>query len=489
MTPPCQSTLPAGGGEYRWSDHLRGADKTRLFRYIAAEPYPRPLTDAVAKALGTTADDDSYAADRRLAERFFRGSDLFRVTKPEVDYPVWSDEGWETAGGGGDMLYIAPEPEAQRLYLTANQRNPPQGAKPADSGGGGVSNGAGKSGEERVDIPKVEASGILRRHYRVDDDEQRGLLVEKLGVKRSTTDGRYLHLQDWNGIGPDILSEWTWRFNDPGNAAEKRATIEEAFAEASRRGYRRAQMWTLTTHDARYGSPWAAAEGFAGDLARFKKWLVSRFDLDGRPPTVVVREFTDAGYLHAHVVIFGAPTDPYLPHAVLDEYWNTTRDRGHVHYANLACAGGVWRWDDPPDDAGGRQRWRPVAYLRKSVDVLHSLASASADEVVEAAAALRGQVDDAAAREQGREWWKCALYWALEQRLYTLSPVLRPSDEDVETDESESLPSLTSYRVVGVARYEDFPAHTIRESWVFHRDGRVGPPKPPPAEAGPRGKG
>ena len=101
--------------------------------------------------------------------------------------------------------------------------------------------------------------------------------------------------------------------------------------------------------------------------------------------------------------------------------------------------------------AGGRS---PCSYLAKSLDALSGLASSSPSVVRSAAGALRSDTREttAADAENGREWWRLALYWTAEMTIATVSPCLNP-----DTDADDGLPYVSRYEYVGTARLGEFP--------------------------------
>jgi hypothetical protein len=84
---------------------------------------------------------------------------------------------------------------------------------------------------------------------------------------------------------------------------------------------------TLTTDPARFDSLAAATETLMDDVNRLKAWVANRFADGSRPPSVVVPEFTEKGFPHVHVALFG---EGFVPHAVLSNYWGGRRDHSFV---------------------------------------------------------------------------------------------------------------------------------------------------------------
>jgi hypothetical protein len=82
-------------------------------------------------------------------------------------------------------------------------------------------------------------------------------------------------------------------------------------------------------------------------------------------------------------------------------------------------------------------------------------------------------VGSPAVLDKGREWWKLSLYWAAETLLFTLSPLLKPSED------TNDLSHVPRYRYVGTARFGEFPGHVLERATALTRDGLTDPPTPP----------
>lgn len=460
----CQST---GGGEAScklpWRGDPRAEDKTRLWKLVAERPEGVNLPYLVRKAFGRETDMDG--ADAYLARRLVeRHPDLFQTDVRD------------------GLTWVEPTIEARRLFHLTTSK---QGPRTQDGSGVAVSN----------------AEAMLRRRRTVERDATRGALLGALAAKREATEDRYTALED-RVTGEYLLVPYATRFNSTRRVAETRETFDGVLSGAAEE-FERAVMTTLTTDPARFESIEAATEDLMEDLNRLKEWVAYNPAGDAaarpgyRPPTLVVPEFTESGLIHAHVVWFGLGW--LTAHAALSGYWAGTRDRGEVvWFDRLVSRGGRWRWADAsgPRDAAGRE---PRAYLGKTLADLHELASASPEEVQEAAGALRGAGEVAAeaggetaedgetrACERGRRWWKLALYWATGTRLYTVSPSLRPEREPdgPRGPDGEVLPPVTRYRYVGTARLGEFPAHIQHEATVIPRSSWGGPPPEPPPRSG-----
>lgn len=229
-------------------------------------------------------------------------------------------------------------------------------------------------------------------------------------------------------------------------------------------------MLTLTTDPSRFDSLVAATETLMDDVNTLKSWFAKRFADGSRPPSVVVPEFTEKGFPHVHIVLFGVG---FVPHGVLSNYWDARRDRGSIVWCDAVVSrGDRWLWSEKrPDRADGRG---PRAYLGKTFGDLESLAAVDPETVHDAAGRLR--VDDAGDDDAAREWWKLACYWATETKLFTTSPTLRSEDSEVSARDAPGDADGPRWQFVGVARYGDLPAHVTRDATLIRRERRRRPP-------------
>lgn len=446
---------------YPWAGDARADDKDALLEYIVEHPEGVPIIQAARAVLSedTTAGD----ADHQLTLRFYRNhTERFKTERRDGLLWVW--------------------PRSKAFTCSANKHTPKHG----DSEG------------TDENIPKQNAQNALSRRQVVEDDGSRAYLLGTLATRRETTEDRFHRLDRVRGDGPEhLLVPYSTRFNSIERVTESRERFGAALDQAAHE-FDRAVLVTLTTDPSRFASLLSATESLMKDVARFKSWLATDSRLGSRPSSVVVPEFTDAGVPHVHVLLFGVSW--VVPHSALSAYWSENRDRGEVvWFDRLKSRGdaGRWKWaGDGPDDASGRL---PRTYLGKVLDSLESLAREHPETVREAAQALRqaGGADGLTERtdgvsehengeqpvesrgstdaiDRGREWWKLALYWATEMRVFTLSPSLKPSDDD------DDLPYVQCYRYVGTAKLGEFPGHIREEAVVLARGGRRDPPAPPP---------
>lgn len=435
---------PTGGhssASLPWADDPRGDDKTRLLKYARENGYGVPVVNAVRAVLSP--DAEAGDADHRLALRFYRDHpDLFKTDRRD------------------GFVWVEPRPAA--FHLTASKHSP----KHTDGDGVALSN----------------AKNVLGRRRAVTSDGTRGVLLGALAAKRDATEDEYVVYRDRTDPSNHLLVPFATRFNSPRRVREARERFDGVWRTAADR-FDRGVVLTLTTDPARFDSLAAATETLMADVNRLKAWFANRFADGSRPPSVVVPEFTEKGFPHVHVVLFG---EGYVPHAALSNYWDGRRGRGSVVWCDAVVSrGDRWLWaGERPDRADGRG---PRAYLGKTLGDLEAFATVDPETVHAAAGRLRA--DDAGDDDPAREWWKLACYWATETRLFTTSPSLRPDDGALARDARGDADG-PRWQFVGVARYNNLPAHVTRDATLIRRERRRRPPpgvqnrsyEPPPED-------
>lgn len=199
-------------------------------------------------------------------------------------------------------MWVEPRPAA--FHLTANM----QETKHAEGGGVAVSGGesevtVGNSDSSAVGKRAEEtAARVLSGRRVAGNDDARGTLLDALTTCRETTEDVF-----WVPVGPGetALVPYRTRFNAPSRARRSGGRVEAAFRNAREEGHERALLVTLTTDPARHESVRAALDALGENVSRFKSWYAGRFNGGSRQPWVVVREVTESGLPHAHIVLFG----------------------------------------------------------------------------------------------------------------------------------------------------------------------------------------
>lgn len=411
-----------------WADDPRGDDKTRLLKYSRANGYGVPVVNAVRAVVNP--DAEAGNADHRLALRFYRDHpDLFKTDRRD------------------GFIWVEPRPAA--FHLTASKHSP----KHTDGDGVALSN----------------AKTVLGRRRAVTSDGTRGVLLGALAAKRDATEDEFVVFRDRADPSNHLLVPFATRFNSPRRVRESHQRFDGAWREAADT-FDRDVVLTLTTDPARFNSVAAATETLMDDVNRLKAWVATRFADGSRLPAVVVPEFTESGLPHVHIVLFG---EGYIPHSALSDYWDSRRDWGSVVWCDAVVSrGDRWLWaGERPNRANGRG---PRAYLGKTLGDLEALAAADPETVHAAAGRLRA--DDIGDDDPAREWWKLACYWATETRLFTTSPSLRPDDRKSSARDARGDAGGPRWQFMGVARYNDLPAHVTRDATLIRRERRRRPP-------------
>lgn len=411
-----------------WADHPRGDDKTRLLKYVRENGCGVSVVNAVRAVVNP--DAEAGDADHRLALRFYGDHpDLFKTDRR------------------GGLVWVEPRPAA--FHLTASKHSP----KHTDGDGVALSN----------------AKNVLGRRRAVTSNGTRGVLLGGLAAKRDATEDEFMAFRDRTDPSNHLLVPYATRFNSPRRVRQARQRFDGAWRTAAAR-FDRGVVLTLTTDPSRFDSLAAATKTLMDDVNCLKTWFANRFADGSRPPSVVVPEFTEKGFPHVHIVLFG---EGYVPHAVLSNYWDSRRDRGRVVWCDAVVArGDRWLWTgERPNRADGRG---PRAYLGKTLGDLEALAAADPETVHTVAGRLREE--DAKDDDPAREWWKLACYWATGTRLFTTSPSLRSDGDEASGRNAHGDADGPRWQFVGVARYGDLPAHVTRDATLVRRERRRRPP-------------
>lgn len=435
----CQTTgVPHTPFEAPWRGSEREAEKTRLYQYVRSEAQGTPLRKVVRDVFGS--EVASADADYKLALRFFeRYSEFFKTARRGGK--VWI----EPRIGCFKSLNLRQQ-YAQRKTSVGRG----DGLDATDETGETVVRGddtdadAADAGDPQYAKDRVRS--YLDNYLQVDADSVRQSLLSQFVTDKAGTEDRWQLLRRVRGSGDDYLClPYRTRFNDAGRAGDVRERFEQALQAAGQR-HRNAVVLTLTTNPDRHSGLSDALQSLSDNKARLMSWLSTDYQLGHRPENMTVLEFTESGLPHYHVVLFG------ISYAVSQEQLAAKwRGYGQGEVVDIRTAqnrrdGDLWRLHD---DATGTVTLSQ--YLGKAIRELQAVASADAAD-------LRERIEDG-----DLSLWKQALYWATERRYMTCSPSLRPTDD---AGDGLDLPHVTTWEFVGVARYEQIPAH-VRQSATF----------------------
>jgi len=423
-----------------WRGAQRESDKTRLFRYVRSEPDGVRLSKVVGDVFGQDAVD-SAGADYQLARRFFKRQDGFKIARR------------------GGSLWVEPTLAAFNLSTQyANRKTSGQrGDGLSDSSASGSTTGRG---DDRADCPrdvgtadsqqypKDRAQSILGKRTVLDGrngQDYRAGLLRQLGTEREIQQDKFKILRRVRGNGPaHLLVPYLTRFNDEDRAGDIQQGFRTALQTAAER-YQDAVVVTLTSDAKRFSSVSEALDGLAEAKGRFMSWIGTDYQLGKRPDNLSVLEWTAGGLPHIHLVLFGI--DWLMPQSKISAKWDSLGQGNVVDIRSATASRDGQRWHLHNDD-GGRVTLRQ--YLGKAIRGLQDVAESDAGQLREAAES--GDIS----------LWRQALYWATERQYYSCSPSLKDTGGD-------GLPHVKRYEFVGVAQYQDIPAHVRADAAILDR--------------------
>lgn len=359
-----------------WHGTPREVDKTKLARYVLYGAAGVPLSKIVRDVFGSNAVDTA-GADYQLARRFFERQDYFKTERR--DGFVWV------------------EPRNWALLLkSSRQSSADNGQRPDISSVPGTLPSRAPAGRAAT-----TARSVLRDRCEITPGDRgervRAALRHALAAHRSGV--------DTEGMRDDRVSA-------PSRIARRQGNYLNAFETAARR-FERGVMCTLTARPGESGDMIDTAVGVNDSVDPLRDHLRRQAPTAGRPPAVVVREVTDRGILHLHVVVFGLLMSD-IDQSELGRYWSKTRGHGYItDRAEIECRqtqdGQRWIFADHADAT--TERGRVVrAYLGEMLYKFRSVAEAAPEEIH---------------RSKRRGWWKVAVLWACGLPVVSISKSLR----------------------------------------------------------------
>lgn len=358
-----------------WHGTPREADKTQLAQYALHEPAGVPLSKIVQDVFGPDAVE-SAGADYQLARRFFRRQDCFKTARR--DGLVWIEpHDW--------ALFLKSSRQDSAVNTISGSVSSVPGSLPSRAPGGRAAEVARSVLRDRCEITPSDLGKKVRATLR------HALAAHREGV-------------DTEGMRAD-------RVSSPERVAKRQAVYLRAFEAACQ--YEQGVMCTLTARPGESGDMIDSAVAVNGSVNPLRDHLKRQTPGSGRPPAIVVREVTDRGVLHLHVVVFDVmPTD--LDRDGLSRYWHETRGHGYINdiaEVRHQPSQQVKRWvfadhADAPTDRGRYVR----SYLGEMLCAFREVAEATPEEIHQA---------------EGQEWWKVALLWACGLPVVSISSTLR----------------------------------------------------------------
>jgi len=358
-----------------WRGTPREADKTQLAQYALHEPAGVPLSKIVRDVFGSDAVELADA-DYQLARRFFNRRDCFKTDIRDglvwVEPPNWA------------VVLKNSRQDSAADDIAANLSSVP-GTLPSRAPSGRAAGVARSVLRDRCGITPGECGAGVRAALR------HALAAHREGV-------------DTDGMRDD-------RVSSPERVAKQQAVYLGAFETA--RQYEHGSICTLTARPGESGDMIDSAVAVNESVDPLRDHLKRQTPGSGRPAAVVVREVTDRGVLHLHVVVFGvAPSD--VDQDALARYWHETRGHGYINdTAEVRCQpsqqGKQWVFADHADAPTDRGRY-VRSYLGEMLCAFREVAETTPEEIH---------------RAEGREWWKVALLWACGLPVVSISSTLR----------------------------------------------------------------
>jgi len=164
---------------------------------------------------------------------------------------------------------------------------------------------------------------------------------------------------------------------------------------------------TLTADPKRFSSLFGMFKAVSKGFNRFMSLLRRRFGF--RPPYVCVQEFSDKGFLHLHVVVFGVSR--LMDKREITKFWKKY-GVGEINFVyKLVNRGGsfVWAKSKPRKTKEKSLKKYLFKYLAKNLWLIRDLSQEMSF------------FSDIEGLFESKEVFKLALYWASRKRFYTYS--------------------------------------------------------------------
>jgi hypothetical protein len=368
-----------------WSGDPRAGAKTRLFDYALNHPGGVVVNLAARTVLDSEigrTDDDLQLARRFYLEDYAHLFETF----------VRDDLRWVKAESWAFL----------KSSRQASPETPERGPTPDPDfrrATGSLPSRAPSGRAARV------AQSVLRDRCSITPsprgDAVRGALTHALAAHRQGVDS--------SGMRPD-------RVSSPSRVARRQGEFLSAFETAGRL-HREGALLSLTARPGESGDTIDTNVAVNDSVGPLRKWLSRRTPGDGAPDMIVVREFTERGVLHLHIVVFGVSPGAFDREA-LASYWHETRGHGYVvdiapveRQPSRTASGPHSRWVFADHALAGTEKGTFVRdYLGEGLHRLRRVSESSPDDL------HRGDVEGA---------WKVAIRWATGLPVFSTSPGLR----------------------------------------------------------------
>ena len=231
----------------------------------------------------------------------------------------------------------------------------------------------------------------------------------------------------------DVAPQWRvlksqTRFTSKKRKKQLYARYYAAWERASER-HDEGVFLTLTTDWRRFGNLWDAVKGVLEAWDNFRRWMQQR-NKGKRLEYIKVAEFTEAGFLHLHVVIFGV--------SWLAEKYDITEEWERLGIGKITYIYGIQK-----DSATGMWLWKKRKPRGAKKDVMRYLKKY-----------LSKIFDERQEFKQNLSKTKQHLYWATLTRFFTVSRSLIG-----EGKPPKKLPPL--YEYWGIFRWDELPIRLL----------------------------
>jgi hypothetical protein len=468
---------PTASTSIPWSDHPRGDDKSRIWRYLLNTPSGAPIVKIARDLFDVSPDEDetAYQREHRFVTRFVEDAPIFRIDRRQ---------GFDRAEPRPTAFHLRGPKQQSNTDAVGRFDDLPQTETPKIA----------KTEDEIAlnQYPRDFARNFISSRGCTEMTPARAQVIEnQFASYLEQIDGRFNILKNIYDEHPEyLLIPYKTLYNSPERVADNWRRYHNAWQKATEE-YSTAVQVTLTTDPKKYESLQEMADEIGKNFNRFMSWTTRRLadrcddlgsaghnlrecpdcqEYGDRPDYVKALEWTDKGRAHLHIILFGVD---WLAdkHAISDwagKYQGEIVDVRGVKRKPVRDGEGMqvnghdlaWISNGDSDDGGKNEKAHLGKYLAEDMP---------ADESISEIRQRVGDDDD--------DLWKTALFWATGKQFWSCS-------EDLETGDGDGndLDELVRYVFVGAANHDDIPKH-VWESSVKLRTGTTARGKDPPVRA------
>jgi hypothetical protein len=342
-------------------------------------------------------------------------------------------------------------------------------------------------------FPQDFAADYLDNIQRITDARARMLEQQFVSYREQIADRWNILRAVDDTVAPEyLLVPYATRFNSDSRSSENWRKYHRAWETATKK-YSDGVALTLTTDPSKFDSLKEMIDEIMPNFNRMMSWLQRRLGdrcddvgTEGhsihdcpdcepkapRPDYICALEFTEKGYPHLHVSIFGV--DWLAPQAAISEEWGKYQGEiVHVKQMNKRPCNSdqdgikvddtewIWLTSEKGDKAAKNEKAHQGKYLAEAMPTNESIGDLQ--EQVEA--------DDS-------DLYKTALFWASDKQFWTASNGIKSADEaDIE---DLLIQEIAKYTWVGAAKSRDISMHVWQSAVkMVERNRGKDPPTPP----------